>query len=59
MVKFRVWTILIPMHIVHESEAIVETSSHHINGKPERTDKEELVSDRGRHAQRIMHVQSD
>jgi hypothetical protein len=37
------------MQTVHESEAGVETSSHHINGKPKRTGREKLAYDRGRH----------
>jgi hypothetical protein len=44
----------IAMQTVHESEAAVETWSHRINGKPERTGREELASDRGRHAQRRL-----
>jgi hypothetical protein len=59
MVKFKVRPVLIPMQTVHESEAVVETSSHHINGNPERTGRAELASDRGRHAQRILHAQFD
>jgi hypothetical protein len=51
MVKFRVQPVLVPMQIVHESEATVETLSHHINGKPERIGRVELMSEKGRHAQ--------